>query len=306
MLCSGPGLEPVFVDVESRVVAPRSAALEAALDVRSGCRRRRAGGLDLRDTAGDRSTRGLGACAARPLSRCSSIPPPASVPPMSAGERLGHQGDAEVFSFHATKPFAIGEGGLVTTSQTGARLSHAAARQLRPSTPASSNDDVGLNAKLAEWPAATALAVLDRYENVIAARRASAERILAALAPHGYVRRAARGRGVAVRPRARPVPVVRAAALEYAQSQGSSCVRTSPLPLHQMPAFSSARVVGDLCHTQHLSARILSLPMANDLSDADVDAIVECLKTAARASGKRAWATRTPDSADGAVLGLST
>src|SRR5947199_10782718 len=32
------------------------------------------------------------------------------------GSLLGHQGDAEVFSFHATKPFAVGEGGLVTTT----------------------------------------------------------------------------------------------------------------------------------------------------------------------------------------------
>ena len=32
-----------------------------------------------------------------------------------AGRRLGRQGDAEVFSFHATKPFAMSEGGLVVT-----------------------------------------------------------------------------------------------------------------------------------------------------------------------------------------------
>jgi dTDP-4-amino-4,6-dideoxygalactose transaminase len=32
------------------------------------------------------------------------------------GQVLGRQGDVEVSSFHATKPFAIGEGGLVTTT----------------------------------------------------------------------------------------------------------------------------------------------------------------------------------------------
>ena len=32
-----------------------------------------------------------------------------------AGGLLGGLGDAEVFSFHATKPFAIGEGGLITS-----------------------------------------------------------------------------------------------------------------------------------------------------------------------------------------------
>src|SRR5918998_4597710 len=32
------------------------------------------------------------------------------------GRPLGAQGDTEIFSFHATKPFAIGEGGLIVTT----------------------------------------------------------------------------------------------------------------------------------------------------------------------------------------------
>jgi dTDP-4-amino-4,6-dideoxygalactose transaminase len=39
----------------------------------------------------------------------------------SAGQPLGLQGDAEVFSFHATKPLAAGEGGAVVTGISSSR-----------------------------------------------------------------------------------------------------------------------------------------------------------------------------------------
>ena len=287
------GLEPVFVDVESESWHLDPAALEAALDVHSGAVAAVLAASTFGTPPGVAQRVAWERAAARaavPLLIDSAAGFGATD---ERGERLGHQGDAEVFSFHATKPFAIGEGGLVATSQPGlaCRMRRIVNFGLRAGVV---EDDVGLNAKLAEWPAATALAVLDCYENVIAARRAAAERILAAVAPHGYVAQGGAGGAVwQFVPVLAPSPVVRAAALEYAQSQGIELRAYFSVPLHQMPAFSSARVVGDLCNTQHLSARILSLPMANDLSDADVDAIVECLKTAARASGKRAWATRT-------------
>ncbi len=37
------------------------------------------------------------------------------------GERLGGRGACEIFSFHATKPFAIGEGGALVSSRPTAR-----------------------------------------------------------------------------------------------------------------------------------------------------------------------------------------
>lgn len=107
-----------------------------------------------------------------------------------AGRRLGMQGAAEVFSFHATKPFAIGEGGLVTTAdrELHARMARLVNFGFHDHVV---DDEIGLNAKLAEWPAAVALAALDRHDTVLASRRWAAETILNALAPHGYVRQAA-------------------------------------------------------------------------------------------------------------------
>jgi dTDP-4-amino-4,6-dideoxygalactose transaminase len=202
------------------------------------------------------------------------------------GLRLGRQGDAEVFSFHATKPFAIGEGGLLTTT-----LQEVAERAARLANFGFENgvvrDAPGLNAKLPEWAAATALAVLDRYDGVLAGRRAAAAEILGALKPHGYTwqsgTEAAAWQFVPV---LAPSERVRDAALDLARERDIELRTYFSVPLHRMPAFASAPVAGDLRRTEDLAARALSLPMANDQSAGDRDAIVSCLVAAGRGAGR--------------------
>lgn len=213
-----------------------------------------------------------------------------------AGDRLGSQGDAEVFSFHATKPFAIGEGGVVTTTdhRLASRMRRLANFGLEGGIV---REDVGLNAKLAEWPAATALAVLDTYDQVLAGRRASASRMLSALEQQGYVRQlGAEGAAWQFVPMLAPSAAVRTAALEGGREEGIELRSYFSVPLHRMPAFASMRRVGDLSHTEDLAARVLSLPMANDLSDGEIEAIVACL---ARAAARTSGATSDSDPARG-------
>jgi dTDP-4-amino-4,6-dideoxygalactose transaminase len=103
------------------------------------------------------------------------------------GRVLSRQGDMEVFSFHATKPFAIGEGGVITTADD--ELARRAMRLANFGFEAGVIEhDVGLNAKLSEWSAATALAVLDGYDAVLGRRRECAQQMLDALDPHDYQR----------------------------------------------------------------------------------------------------------------------
>src|SRR5262249_47531941 len=98
---------------------------------------------------------------------------------------LGDQGGAEGFSFHATKPFAVGEGGLLTTAND--ELADRVERLTNFGFQDGVVDaDIGLNAKLSEWSAATALAVLDDFPRILASRRASAAQIAAGVEPHGY------------------------------------------------------------------------------------------------------------------------
>ena len=199
------------------------------------------------------------------------------------GRVLGHQGDAEVFSFHATKPFAIGEGGLLSTAddELADRLERLSNFGFEDGVV---DADIGLNAKLPEWSAATALAVLDDFPRVLASRRASAAQIVAGVEPYGYrIQDCARDASWQFVPVLTPSPSTRAAALEAADDAGIELRTYFSVPLHRMPAFAGAPIAGSLRCTEELASRALSLPMSNDLSDAAVDAIIATLARAAGA-----------------------
>lgn len=84
-----------------------------------------------------------------------------------SGDRyLGSFGDAEVFSFHATKVFSTGEGGAITTN------SDNLADKLRLMrnfgfTAYDRTDHIGTNAKLSEFAAAYGLVHLDDLDSII-------------------------------------------------------------------------------------------------------------------------------------------
>jgi dTDP-4-amino-4,6-dideoxygalactose transaminase len=147
------------------------------------------------------------------------------------------------------------------------------------------NADAGLNAKLSEWSAATALAVLDRYDDVLARRRASAGRMVDGLDGYGYQRQTgAEGAAWQFVPVLAPTTAVRNAALEVSRRDNIEVRTYFSVPLHRMRAFASVPVCGELRCTEDLAERALSLPMANDLSPCDVDAVVASLVAAADAA----------------------
>jgi dTDP-4-amino-4,6-dideoxygalactose transaminase len=260
------GFETAFVDVEARGWHLDPDALEAALERYSG------------------QVAGVLACAT-----FGTAPPPAqraawraacehhgvpllidSAPGFGAldqhGRPLGALGDTEIFSFHATKPFAIGEGGLVVTPDPD--LAAAIARLinfgLRPGT--RSSDAIGFNAKMSELHAATALAMLDRFDDVLARRRRSAHRLRAALrgTPLTYQHGAGRSTWQIFHVLT-ATPEDRAHCLELAAEHGVEVRTMHEPPLHCHPAFADRRR-DELAVTEQLAARALALPMANDLS----------------------------------------
>ena len=84
----------------------------------------------------------------------------------SGDQYLGGFGDAEVFSFHATKVFSTGEGGAVTTN------SDELAEKLRLMrnfgfTNYDKTDHIGTNAKMSEFAAAYGLVHLDELDSII-------------------------------------------------------------------------------------------------------------------------------------------
>ena len=84
----------------------------------------------------------------------------------SGDQYLGGFGDAEVFSFHATKVFSTGEGGAITTN------SDELAEKLRLMrnfgfTNYDKTEHIGTNAKMSEFAAAYGLVHLDELESII-------------------------------------------------------------------------------------------------------------------------------------------
>lgn len=100
------------------------------------------------------------------------------------GELLGGRGSCEVFSFHATKPFAIGEGGALVSRD---RTLIADAEQWQNFGFDHSRQSVrlGLNAKLSELSAAIGVRQLAGFEARLASRRAAFERYRTALGSLG-------------------------------------------------------------------------------------------------------------------------
>ena len=267
------GFEPVFIDIDLDDWLPSEDSLQRLGPLRESL----AGFLQC-------STFGVAPRAARRASLASVIAD-LGVPNVvdsaagfgavdEEGRRLGDQGDAEVFSFHATKPFAIGEGGLVTS-----RSAEVLERVTRLSNFGFGNahavpGDVGINAKLPELSAAMGLAVLRNYGETLKRRREAAAWILDALADSGVTfQSGSDGSAFQFVPVAMPDASSRQRLLGMATDAGVEVRTYFDPPMHKLEAFTRVATAGSLENTESLSQRIVSLPMANDISMSSLERI---------------------------------
>jgi dTDP-4-amino-4,6-dideoxygalactose transaminase len=86
------------------------------------------------------------------------------------GQMIGGFGDAEVFSFHATKFFNTFEGGAILTDDTSLAETMASLRNFGY-TGMDEVNYVGLNGKMSEASAAMGLSLLDRLDELVATNR---------------------------------------------------------------------------------------------------------------------------------------
>jgi dTDP-4-amino-4,6-dideoxygalactose transaminase len=186
-----------------------------------------------------------------------------------SGERLGARGTCEVFSIHATKMVAAGEGGLITSRHPEliAKINQAKNFGFGPDRAAVT---WGTNAKLPELTAAIALRQLKVLPERLIARRqvqAAYESVLGPL-------------GIRFQPGAlRSAPAFLSALMPTVESRDAAVVallneliecRTyyNP-PVHLQPFFAAGPSRPVLDATAEISSRIISLPMSDRLS-ADV------------------------------------
>jgi dTDP-4-amino-4,6-dideoxygalactose transaminase len=200
--------------------------------------------------------------------------------------RIGGFGDIEVFSLASTKVLTAGEGGLLACHDAElAALLRRIGRYGLQSDYAS--DIVGINGRLAEFPAALALRSLPHLEQWLHDRRRAGER---------YVELLAGCPGISM-PRARPpavgtwkdVPLVAddpGTAVRLADRLARYGVQTRPYyrPLHRMAAFAPFAADAGVPVAHDLEGRVLCVPIFNDISDEAVTLVAEVVReTQARA-----------------------
>jgi dTDP-4-amino-4,6-dideoxygalactose transaminase len=277
---SWAGFEPVFVDVETDGWHIDPAALEDALDNYGET----VAGVLACATFGTppasvQRSAWRSACERRGLPLLVD-----SAPGFGAtddqGRPLGGLGDTEIFSFHATKPFAVGEGGLIATSdaELAERIGRLINFGLEPGSRASV--DIGINAKMSELHAAAGLAMLDRIDDVVRRRRLNAQRLHQAIADLPYGLQAGSDRSTwQIFHLLAPTPEIRDRCLELAPQHAIE-IRTMHAPvLHLQPAFAGAEH-RPLPVTESLGERALALPMANQLPEDAYERIPALLRAA--------------------------
>lgn len=194
------------------------------------------------------------------------------------GVPIGAQGDVEVVSFHATKPFAIGEGGAVFTRRLD--LHERIERAVNFGFRADHSVDFirALNAKMSELHAATALAVLDELDEILERRRGDAARIRRQTGNLTAWQLGCERSTWQFVPVALPDEASRDAVL--AACADTIQTRIYYTPLHELLPAEAVPTAGPLPITEDLAARILCLPMANDLTPKEVDEIAAVLERA--------------------------
>lgn len=192
------------------------------------------------------------------------------------GTPIGAQGDIEVVSFHATKPFAVGEGGAVFTKESGLAERLEELVNFGFDSDRRVKSQRGLNAKMSELTAATGLAVLEEFDVALQRRRTAAAALRDRVPDAGWQLGCERSTWQFV-----PICLRDRAAVIAAQAAAAGRVETRRYyePVHHHPAFAAVQS-DDLTVTEDLVKRHICLPMAQDLTAAEIELVGDVLSAA--------------------------
>lgn len=188
---------------------------------------------------------------------------------------LGSKGDCEIFSFHATKPFGVGEGGAITSKsaeliarlRTMENFGFNAERQVQ---------DIGMNAKLQEINAAIGLWQMERLAPMLTLRQRILTTYSNKLKPLGFhIQPNMEKSTVCFVSVVAPSAKVADRLFMDLRENGIEVNRYYNPPLHHQAAFKMYETVGSMPHTNDICQRIISLPAHQDVTDADIKFIGE-------------------------------
>jgi dTDP-4-amino-4,6-dideoxygalactose transaminase len=191
------------------------------------------------------------------------------------GNPIGGRGACEVFSLHATKPFGIGEGGLITTKDRRLAARLESLKNFGFDQAKATVED-GLNAKITELDCAIGLRTLSRYDETLEDRRRT----------YKYYESRLKNKGIDFLPRAESaavqfasivVPAAKRPKVLEKLAAGEVDARTyyAP-PVHVSSIFENCPRT-ELPSTDDISARIISLPVHPNMDTKTVDYICDII-----------------------------
>jgi len=270
------GYRPFFVDIDPVTLQPALGGLSEALASRPG----QIAGVLLCNTFG-MGNPDIDAWEA--LAREAGIPVVVDSAAgfgseYPGGRMVGTGGHCEVFSFHATKPFAIGEGGAVVTrdGDFAARLKEFTNFGFHASEGAVA---LGLNGKLQEISAAIGLRQLRAFDEVKRARQSVAARYRELLDERISVPPALETSSVCFATVLMPDNVTRDRARARLIEAGVEARSYYSPPVHRQPHFTTATRSADLHVTEDVVDRVISVPVYSDMADEEIALIAGILST---------------------------
>jgi dTDP-4-amino-4,6-dideoxygalactose transaminase len=184
-----------------------------------------------------------------------------------------------VFSMHATKPMATSEGGLVYCSDPAVVQRIRVMSNYGFAEPRISSLP-GLNAKLPEIGAVLALAKLDELEPIVLKREAVDARYRANLPGWTFQRQLGQRTAHTFTSVLLPEGLAhrRSEILKNLADQGIGAATYFSPHLAEHPYFKTNSVAADLTVTEKIAARILALPLFDDITMEQVDQVSDALK----------------------------
>lgn len=194
----------------------------------------------------------------------------------SSNRKVGGAGKCEIFSFHATKPFAIGEGGAVV-SRDSELIEKIISIQNFGFNGGGNAAYLGFNGKLEEVNAAIGLRQFERFSNILEGRRRVWRAYQQGLPPKFKLQKNAANASLCFAAVLAPDEDQRDTSLKNLIENGVEAKTYYNPSIHKQSYYKNFDRYSELTVTNDIDSRILSLPIHDNMSDDDLKLIIDTL-----------------------------
>ena len=198
------------------------------------------------------------------------------------GQLVGGRGDAQIFSFHATKSFTTMEGGALSSNDP--KLMEAAIAIRNFGLIGTEATHLGFNGKMLEVCAMIGMAQLDKLEPDAANRRACVARLREGLLAIDGLRVGTAPAGVdpiwlylPVMIDAERFGIDRDAAADALAKQNLMVRKYYSPACHEMPVYNALATTA-LPVSERIASQVIALPIYNNMAMHECDGIIECFR----------------------------